>query len=453
MCKVKQLNGDAPRLNNYCTAREYEVFTIIAKNEELKTGDLIDGEQLSNKTAGRIWEITECNRTDGGHVTIKDNKGNVKTCMFVFGKGTQKPKPQQQPQPTTQEETITTSETTNNNETMNTTTNNTMNNSNSNGIEQVANILATFEQNGYNKGYKVATEEKLEQINILNSQIQELKNELQNKQTTIGTTVNITINGKTTTKVITAIVNPNAEELIDYLKEGENVFLWGPAGAGKNVLGEQLAEMLNVQFFYMNTVYTKYDVTGFTDAQGNYVPTAFVNWLNNDGGLMFIDEMCTNSPEANTAINALLANKYIVLQNGEVLKMSPRHYVVAADNTNGLGATEEYNGRYKMDESTRDRFAFFFIDYDAAVEESIVGDKKDILDFVRELRKVTKECNISLVLGYRCINRLVKFYNRDAARTIEHNILKGMEQDTINEIAARLEGATKWHRAFKSLVK
>ena len=448
MCKIKQLNGDAPRMNNYCTAREYEVFTIIAKNEELKTGDLIDGEQLSNKTAGRIWEITECNRVDGGHVTIKDNKGNIKTCMFVFGKGTQKPKPQQQPQATkeeeaTQEETTTTNETTTNN-------NNTMNNNNSNGMEQVANILATFEQNGYNKGYKVATEEAAAKIDDLTAQVEELKN----RPTTSGTVINITIEGSTTQKVIQSIVNPNAEELIDYLKEGENVFLWGPAGAGKNVLGEQLAEMLNVQFFYMNTVYTKYDITGFTDAQGNYIPTAVINWLKNeDGGLMFFDEMCTNSPEANTAINALLANKYIVLQNGEVLKMSPRHYVVAADNTNGLGATEEYNGRYKMDESTRDRFAFFFIDYDAAVEESIVGDKKDILDFVRELRKVTKECNISLVLGYRCINRLVKFYNRDAARTIEHNILKGMEQDTINEIASRLNGQTKWHKAFKSLVK
>ena len=466
MCKIKQLNGEAPRANNYCTAREYEVLTIIAKNEELKVGDLIDGEQLSNKTAGRIWEITECNRVDGGHVTIKDNKGTVKTCKFVFGKGTQKTQPKPQPQ-TTKEEEQTTSETTKTSETMNTQGNNT-------GIEQVANILATFEQNGYNKGYKVATDEAAAKIDDLTAQVEELKN----RPTTSGTVINITIEGKTETKVvksivnpnaeelidyliegsttqkvIQSIVNPNAEELIDYLKEGENVFLWGPAGAGKNVLGEQLAEMLNVQFFYMNTVYTKYDVTGFTDAQGNYVPTAFVNWLNSDGGLMFIDEMCTNSPEANTAINALLANRYIVLQNGETLKMSPRHYVVAADNTNGLGATEEYNGRYKMDESTRDRFAFFFIDYDAAVEESIVGDKKDILDFVRELRKVTKECNISLVLGYRCINRLVKFYNRDAARTIEHNILKGMEQDTINEIASRLEGVTKWHKAFKSLVK
>ena len=442
MCKVKQLNGDAPRMNNYCTAREYEVLTIIAKNDTLKVGDIIKGEQLTNKTAGRTWEIMECNRVDGGHVTIKDNKGNIKTCMFVFGKGTQKPKPQ-----TTTKEETTTKETitTNNNDDMDTTTNNNDNN----GIAQVANIFASLQNEAYNKGYNVATDEASAKIDNLTAQVEELKNRPAN-----GTVINLTIDGKKETKVIQSIINPNAEEILDYLKDGENVFLWGPAGAGKNVLGEQLAEMLDVPFFYMNTVYTKYDITGFTDAQGNYIPTAVINWLKNEnGGLMFFDEMCTNSPEANTAINALLANKYIVLQNGEVMKMTSRHYVVAADNTNGLGATEEYNGRYKMDESTRDRFAFFFIDYDAAVEESIVGDKKDILDFVRELRKVTKECNISLVLGYRCINRLVKFYNRDAARTIEHNILKGMEQDTINEIASRLNGSTKWHKALKSLIK
>ena len=441
MCKIKQLNGDAPRMNNYCTAREYEVLTIIAKNDTLKVGDLIKGEQLTNKTAGRVWEITECNRVDGGHVTIKDNKGNIKTCMFVFGKGTQKPKPQT----TTKEETtITETTTTNNNDDMTTT-----NNNQGNGIEQVANIFASLQNEAYNNGYNVATDEASAKIDDLTAQVEELKNRPAN-----GTVINLTIDGKKETKVIKSIVNPNAEEILCYLKDGENVFLWGPAGAGKNVLGEQLAEMLDVQFFYMNTVYTKYDITGFTDAQGNYIPTAVINWLKDEnGGLMFFDEMCTNSPEANTAINALLANKYIVLQNGEVMKMTSRHYVVAADNTNGLGATEEYNGRYKMDESTRDRFAFFFIDYDAAVEESIVGDKKDILDFVRELRKVTKECNISLVLGYRCINRLVKFYNRDAARTIEHNILKGMEQDTINEIASRLNGSTKWHKALKSLIK
>ena len=24
MCKIKQLNGEAPKYNNYCTSREYE---------------------------------------------------------------------------------------------------------------------------------------------------------------------------------------------------------------------------------------------------------------------------------------------------------------------------------------------------------------------------------------------------------------------------------------------
>ena len=445
MCKIKQLNGDPICTNNYGTKRDYEVLLYIKEHEEVKAGDILKGSEIcKNPTKNLQWEVRECNRVDGGHVVIVDNKeGKIKTFMFVFGKGTHKPKPQPQPQTTKEEETKTSETTNNNDKTMNTQGNNT-------GIEQVANIFASLQNEAYNNGYKVATEEAAAKIDNLTAQVEELKN----RPTTSGTVINITIEGSTTQKVIQSIVNPNAEELIDYLKEGENVFLWGPAGAGKNVLGEQLAEMLCVAFYYMNTVYTKYDITGFTDAQGNYIPTAVINWLKDpNGGLMFFDEMCTNSPEANTAINALLANRYIVLQNGEVLKMSPRHYVVAADNTNGLGATEEYNRRYKMDESTRDRFAFFYIDYDAAVEESIVGDKKDILDFVRELRNVTKECNISLVLGYRCINRLVKFYNRDAARTIEHNILKGMEQDTINEIAARLEGTSKWHRAFKSLVK
>ena len=150
MCKIKQLNGDAPKYNNYCTSREYEVFCMIAKDDNFKVGDLIDGEKLTNKTVGRIWEITECNRVDGGRVSIKDNNGRERTCKFVFGKGTQKTQPKPQPQQATaQEEETKTSETNNNDKTMNTQGNNT-------GMEQVANILATFEQNGYNKGYKVA---------------------------------------------------------------------------------------------------------------------------------------------------------------------------------------------------------------------------------------------------------------------------------------------------------
>ena len=113
--KVRQTNGDAPRINNYCTAREYEVFVLIAKNEEYKAGDTISGETLKNKTIGREWKITECDRRDGGRVTIIDNKGNLKTLVFADGT------------PGTTKETTTTKET--NNETK-TTTNETTNETN-----------------------------------------------------------------------------------------------------------------------------------------------------------------------------------------------------------------------------------------------------------------------------------------------------------------------------------
>lgn len=445
MCKIKQLNGDAPRVNNYCTAREYEVLTIIAKNETLKVGDLIDGEQLSNKTIGRIWEITECNRTEGGHVTIRDNKGNEKTCMFVFGKGTQKPKPQLTT--TKEEETTTTSETTKTDETMNTTTNNAQ----GNGIEQVANIFASLQNEAYNKGYAQAQEEASAKIDNLTAQVEELKN--QPKGT--GNVINITIDGNTTKTEVKGILNPKFETIVTFLSVGEHVYLYGPAGSGKNVLCEQVAKALNAEFFYLNTLYTKYDITGFMDATGKFIETVAYKFLKSAKGVLMLDEIDNSQAEALIPINALLANGYLTFANGETLYLDENHKIIAAGNTNGQGATEEYNGRYKMDESTRDRFAFFFIDYDKAVEEAIVGNKKDILSFIYDLRTICKDSQISIILGYRAINKLVKFDNMniDLATIIDTCILKGMEQDTINEIAARLEGATKWHKAFKSLVK
>ena len=443
MCKVKQLNGDAPRMNNYCTAREYEVLTIIAKNEELKVGDLIDGEQLSNKTAGRIWEITECNRVDGGRVSIKDNNGRERTCMFVFGKGTQKPQPKPQPQPTTQEETITTSETTNNNETMNTQGNNT-------GMEQVANILATFEQNGYNKGYKVAQEEASAKIDDLTAQVEELKN----RPTTSGTVINITVNGETRQAQIKGIVNPKFARILKYLANGENVYMYGPAGTGKNVTAKQCAEALDMPIFYNNTIYTKYDLCGYMDANGQYVPTTFYNFMKAPKGLYFMDEYDNSQSSALVCFNDVLEDKKYTFPNGETLYLDENHKIIAAGNTNGQGATEEYNDRYVIDESNRSRFMFVSVTYDSAVEKSIVGNSTDILEFINDLRRVRDLLNIKLILGYREIKRLKTYEDDDDLPELFDNmLLKGMEQDTINEIAARLEGATKWHKAFKSLVK
>ena len=449
MCKIKQLSGDAPRLNNYCTAREYEVLTIIAKNETLKVGDLIDGEKLVNKTSGRIWEITECNRTDGGHVTIKDNKGNVKTCMFVFGKGQKKTTTTKTVQTETKEveEQTTTNETTTNN---NNTTNTTTNNAQGNGIEQVANIFASLQNEAYNNGYKVATEEAAAKIDDLTAQVEELKN----RPTTSGTVINITVNGETRQAQIKGIVNPKFARIMKYLVNGENVYMWGPAGTGKNVTAEQCAEALDMPIFYMNTIYTKYDLCGYMDAQGNYVPTTFYNFMHAPKGLFFFDEYDNSQSASTVCFNNLLEKGEYTFPNGETLRLDENHKIIAAGNTNGQGATEEYNDRYQMDESNRSRFMFVPVTYDPAVEKSIVGESNDILDFINDMRRVRDEIGIKLILGYREIKRLKRYEDDDdPAELLDNMLIKGMEQDTINEIASRLEGQTKWHKAFKSLVK
>ena len=436
MCKVKQLNGEAPRVNNYCTAREYEVFTIIAKNVGYNVGDVISGEQLSNKTAGRQWVITECNRVDGGHVSIKDNKGNEKTCMFVFGKGTATAKP--------------TANTTNTTATATATEEQAAQQPTGANKGAALDMLAQLQRASYNDGYNKATEEAAAKVEALTAEVEELK--AQPKGT--GTTINITINGETNTTTTEAVLHPKFARVCKYIANRKHVYLYGPAGTGKNVLAEQVAKSLGLEFFYINTLYTKYDVTGFMDANGNYVPTVVYNFLKADNGLLLVDEIDNSMAEALIPINSLLANGYLTFANGETLHLDENHKILAAANTNGQGATEEYNGRYKMDESTRSRFAFIFINYDAAVEKSIVGNSADILDFINDLRKVRNEINISMILGYREIKNLKDFEDDDdLAEIVDNFVTKGMEQDTINEIASRLDNATKWHKAFKALAK
>lgn len=446
MCKIKQLNGEAPRMNGYCTAREYEVFTIIAKNDSYKVGDLISGENLTNVTKNRIWEITECNRIDGGHVTIKDNLGNTKTCMFVFGK-TQAQKPAQvaTAEPAKVETHTPVETTTKSNEIMNTTATN-----DSNGIEQVANIFASLQSEAYNKGYNKAQEEAATKIDDLTAQVEELKNKPQGN----GTTIFITVDGKKTETKVNGIVNPKFARILKYLANGENVYMYGPAGTGKNVTAKQCAEALDMPIFYNNTIYTKYDLCGYMDANGQYVPTTFYNFMKSPKGLYFMDEYDNSQSSALVCFNDVLEDKKYTFPNGETLYLDENHKIIAAGNTNGQGATEEYNDRYVIDESNRSRFMFVSVTYDSAVEKSIVGNSTEILDFINDLRRVRDLLNIKLILGYREIKRLKTYEDDDDLPELFDNmLLKGMEQDTINEIASRLDGSTKWHKAFKSLAK
>lgn len=447
MCKIKQLSGDAPKYNNYCTSREYEVFCMIAKDENLKVGDIIDGEMLTNKTVGRIWEITECNRTDGGHVSIKDNNGRERTCMFVYGKGTQKPatKPAQTaPAAPAKVETHTPVETTKSNDTMNTTATN-----NSNGIEQVANIFASLQSEAYNKGYQQAQEEASAKIDTLKKEVEELKNQ----PTGTGTTINLTIDGKKTTTHTERVVNPEFEFVLFLLANRRHVYLHGPTGTGKTEMAVMCAQSLGIDFEYQNQVILRPDVQGFVDANGTYHDTPVIRAAR-DGKLLICDEVDGWSANALLCLNGLLSQGFIDIPNYGRINAHPNFYVVACGNTNGLGATTLFNSRNKLCESDRSRFKFVEVNYDPAVEKSIVGAHTDILDFVNDLRNVCKETKITLTVDYRCIKDLADMYDYPhTEKIVEACIFKGLKRDTVREIASRLTIENKYFKAVKKLAK
>lgn len=346
--------------------------------------------------------------------------------------------------PTTSTTTSTTNNNTNNNNNMeeqNTTAAATVNTNNVNSA--ALNLMQQMFAQQQEEGYQRAKAESAAEVESLKKQLDEAKN------AGTGSIINVVVDGKKTTTKTEQVLDPNFANILKLVAAHENVYLYGPAGSGKNTIAEQIAEALGVEFYYQNTLVTKFDVSGYKNAQGEYEETPFYKaWKN--GGLFFADELDNSTAEAIIALNAALANGYYTFPNsGEKVAKHPDFYCIAAGNTNGQGATEEYCGRYQMDESSRDRFAFIEIGYNAKIEESICGGHLDILEFVRDLRSVAKNLQIKLICGYRAISRLAKFYDMSTKFVLDSFIFKGISRDDIREIAAALSSKNKYTEEIK----
>ena len=259
-----------------------------------------------------------------------------------------------------------------------------------------------------------------------------------------------------TTMQLDGVQNPKFEMVLTLLANGENVYLYGPAGSGKNVMCEQLAKALGIPFYYQNTVITKFDVVGYKNAGGEYEETEFYKaWTG--GGLFMLDEIDNAQAEALVTLNAALANGYYSFPGVGIVKKHPDFRCIAAGNTNGEGATEQYCGRYQMDESSRDRFVFVEIDYCKEIEGAICKGHEDVLEFVYDLREACKESQVNLILGYRCLSRLCKYADTFSAEDLINTmILKGKDIDSVNLLVRRFNPTNynnRFSSTFKKLVK
>ena len=221
----------------------------------------------------------------------------------------------------------------------------------------------------------------------------------------------------------------------------DSVFLAGPAGAGKTTIAEQCAEALETPFFFTGAVGSEYKLTGFVDAQGRTVRTAFREAFEH-GGLFLFDEIDASDPAALLAFNAALSNGKFDFPDGSVNR-HPQFRCIASANTWGGGASREYVGRNQLDAATLDRFSRIAMDYDPQLENLIAGALHQhgaaVAYYVQELRAAARRHSIRHVISPRATYRTCKALRAEIPLCDALNLsLEGMDADS----RARLDTET-----------
>lgn len=243
------------------------------------------------------------------------------------------------------------------------------------------------------------------------------------------------------------VTHEKFEDVLNLVNLDIPVYLEGPAGTGKNVICKQVADSLGLEFYFTNAVTQEYKLTGFIDANGNYQETQFYKAFKN-GGLFFLDEMDASIPEVLIILNAAIANGYFDFPNGKI-EANENFRVIAAGNTLGTGATNEYVGRYQLDEASLDRFALVHIDYSPKIEEYLAQGDSELLGFIRDFRRATKDAEIYCICSYRTIDRIKKLDGLFEVREIlKMSLLKSLSEDDIQTIKYNMKDESKFAKAM-----
>jgi hypothetical protein len=206
-----------------------------------------------------------------------------------------------------------------------------------------------------------------------------------------------------TVQKIDGVFHKDFERVLNYVFNSLNVYIYGPAGTGKTQIAEQVAQSLGLSYSAISVCAqsSKIDFLGYMDANGNYVSTEFRRIYQN-GGIFLIDEIDNGNPNILAVLNAALANGQMAFPDG-MIKAHADFRCIAAANTFGTGATEQFIGRNPIDAATQNRFLKVFIGYDNELETRIYGQKA--FDIVSNCRK-NLEGQTGWVLSMRDISRV-----------------------------------------------
>ena len=285
---------------------------------------------------------------------------------------------------------------------------------------------------------------------IINRAKEELREFIKNEYGTIERKVVTIVDGKKFEG--DGVVHEKFEQIVKFVANNEPVFLTGPAGSGKNVLCQQVAKALGLNFYFSNAVTQEYKITGFTDAMGIFHESQFYKAFKN-GGLFMLDEMDASIPEVLVILNAAIANRYFDFPAPiGYVEAHPDFRVIAAGNTFGLGANYEYVGRNQLDMASLDRFAVVKVSYDRNIEMNVANGNVELVDFADDLRKAAEKAGIRFIISYRAIGRIAKLEGLlgldEALKTC---LIKSLEKDDISALLSNVTVNNKYTKAVEKI--
>lgn len=260
-------------------------------------------------------------------------------------------------------------------------------------------------------------------------------------------TVVININNIKTNVLPGQLFHNKFEEVVKVLSLRLHPLLVGPAGSGKNVILEQAAKALKLNFYYVNDVTEEHKVMGFVDANGKFQQTQFFKAFTK-GGLIMIDEMDNSHPSALLAINAALGtgyHQYLTFPDGVLYESNPDFYLAAAANTYGTGSDQIYCGRSSLDGASLNRFLPIFIDYDKNLEQNLVKNT-NILNLFWQVRESINKNKIRHVISTRNIVNADRMLNSNMFtlnNIFDYTIIQSMSEDDLRMILKDLASCPK----------
>ena len=239
----------------------------------------------------------------------------------------------------------------------------------------------------------------------------------------------------------TKLVHEQFDQVLKAVAAEVPVMLVGPAGSGKTTICEQVAQALDLRFYFTGAVASEYKLSGFVDAQGRIVSTAFRDAYTN-GGLFLFDEVDASMPQAIMAFNAALANGHCDFPGDtEPTKRHPDFRVVAAANTFGRGADRQYVGRNQLDAASLDRFVIISMDYDEKLERALAGNT----EWARKVQRIRREINkqqirhiVSPRASIQGARLLAAGFSTD--EVLESTVWKGLDKDSKARVLANIVG-------------